>query len=294
VVTPQDTPNETPGDQPNAGPADLSVMIPCRNNARTMGRVLGSVRGLASQLVVVDSGSTDGTLELVRACRDWCEVVLIRTHWRGFVRTKQIALDACTRRYALWLDSDEPVSPELADSVRGAIGRGIDAGEVRRVVEYKGRLLMHCWQPEYRTRLVRAELARSGAAYFEGIDPHDFLWIDPERTTERLGGLLVHDSFETFAEHLRNQLRLQSASARALHEHGETTNLVRLVWSPLGAWGKQMFFKRSWRDGYAGWLAASTSAAGTLMKHMMLYELMHDPDARPDAGVKRREVARRG
>jgi len=269
-------------------------MIPCRNNARTMGRVLGSVEGLASQLVVVDSGSTDGTLDLVRACRAWCEVVLIRTHWRGFVRTKQLALDACTRTHALWLDSDEPVSPGLAGSIRRAVGAGVDAAEVRRVVEYRGRLLEHCWQPEFRTRLVRTELARSGRARFDGLDPHDFLRIDPARRVERLEGVLIHDSFETFAEHLRNQWRLQNASARALHEQGETTNLVRLVWSPLGAWGKQMLLKRSWRDGYAGWLAASTSAAGTLMKHMMLYELMHDPRARHAAGSKHREVGRRG
>ena len=107
-------------------------MIPCRNNARTIGRVLDSVKGLCSQLVVIDSGSTDGTLELVEACRDWagderCEVVLIQTHWRGFVKTKSMGLDACNRAYALWLDSDEPVSDEMAASVRRMIGDGADA-----------------------------------------------------------------------------------------------------------------------------------------------------------------------
>ena len=95
-------------------------MIPCRNNQRTMGRVLDSIRPLASQLVIVDSGSTDSTLDLVNAARQWgtCEVLLIETHWRGFVKTKQLALDACTSDYTLWLDSDEPVSPKLAQSIK--------------------------------------------------------------------------------------------------------------------------------------------------------------------------------
>ena len=270
-------------------------MIPCRDNVRTIGRVLESVRPLASQLVVVDSGSRDGTLDLVRSCRDWCELVLIRTHWRGFVRTKQLALDACTRPHTLWLDSDEPVSPELAERVRDAVARGIDAGEVNRVVEYKGRLLTHSWQPEYRTRLVRTALARSGAARFEGIDPHDYLAIDPAHRVERLGGVLIHESFATFAEHLGNQIRLQSTHARTLAEHGVRTGPLRLMGSPVTAFLKQLVLKGSWRDGYPGWLAASTSAAGTLMKHMMLYEHMHTarqargaPDDRREAPDNRR------
>ena len=248
-------------------------MIPCRNNVRTIGRVLESVRGLCSQLVVIDSGSTDGTLELVEACREWCEVVLVQTHWRGFVRTKSMGLEACSRKYALWLDSDEPVSEEMAGSVRRAVEEGVDAARVQRVVEYKGKLLIHSWQPEWRLRLVKMELVRDGRARFAGIDPHDYLEVEDGVGVRPLEGVLVHDSFETFAEHLQNQLRLSKTSAESLYAMGRRGSVWKIVTSPMGAFFKQAVVKGCWRDGYAGWLAASTSAAGALMKHVVLYEL---------------------
>ena len=258
----------------------LSVMIPCKNNERTMGRVLDSVRELADQLVVVDSGSSDYTMDLVKSCREWgsCEVVLIETHWRGFVKTKQLALDACTCDYTLWLDSDEPVSPELAQSIRGAMSDDVDGATVNRVVEYKGKLLNHCWQPEHRLRLVKTALVRAGKARFAGIDPHDYLEIDPPHRAPLIVGVLIHESFESFAQHIDNARRLSLVSARSMHELGKRTSALKLMTSPPGAFLKQLVLKGSWRDGYAGWLCASTSAAAALMKHMMLYEMQQNRD----------------
>ncbi len=268
---------------PNASPSQssthtLSVMIPCKNNARTIGRVLESVKGLATQIVVVDSGSTDQTMDLVNECRQWegddkCEVLLIETHWRGFVKTKQLALDACSHDYTLWLDSDEPVTPELARSIRDAMNRGIEAAKMVRMIEYKGKLLKHCWQPEYRLRLVRTELVKQNHARFNGVDPHDYLEVDPPIKAELISGVLIHDSFETFAQHLDNQRRLSLTSAKSMHALGKRTNPWKIMTSPIGAFVKQIVLKSAWRDGYAGWLCAGTSAAGALMKHMMLYEL---------------------
>lgn len=262
-----------PPDQPESHTHTLSVMIPCRNNTRTIGRVLESVKGLATQLVVVDSGSSDDTMDLVLACQEWCEVVLIETHWRGYVKTKQLALDACTHKYALWLDSDEPLTPELAASIREAMGRGVESATLNRVVEYKGRLLTHCWQPEHRLRLVKTELVQRGKARFAGIDPHDYLEVDAGVSTAHLSGTLIHDSFETFADHLENQRRLSLTSARSMHAMGKRSSPWKIMTSPPAAFFKQLIFKGSWRDGYAGWLCAGTSAAGALMKHMMLYEM---------------------
>ena len=257
----------------------LSVMIPCKDNERTMGRVLNSVRDLAAQLVVVDSGSTDSTMDLVNACRSWgsCEVLLIETHWRGYVKTKQLALEACSSDYTLWLDSDEPVTPELAASIKAAMARGVDGATVNRVVEYKGKLLRHCWQPEHRLRLVKTALVRDNKARFNGIDPHDYLEIDPPHTAPLIEGTLIHESFETFAQHLDNARRLSLVSARSMHAMGKRTSPIKLMTSPPGAFLKQLVLKGSWRDGYAGWLCASTSAAASLMKHMMLYEMQSTP-----------------
>ncbi len=264
-------------DQPEPHTHTLSVMIPCRNNTRTIGRVLDSVRGLATQLVVVDSGSTDDTMDLVLACKKWsgedrCEVVLIETTWRGYVRTKQLALDACTHEFVLWIDSDEPVTPELAEGIRRAMDRGVDAGMVNRKVEYQGRLLNHCWQPEHRLRFVRTALAKQDKARFAG-KTHDYLEVDPPIKPELIPGTLIHHSFDTFAQHLESQRHYSYIFAKALHEQGKEGSAWKILTSPPGAFLKQLILKGAWRDGYAGWLCAGTSAAGALMKHMMLYEM---------------------
>lgn len=265
-------------DHPGPNATDLSAAIVCRNNADTIGAVLDSLRGLASQLVVVDSGSNDATMELVLACRAWAEVVLLQTAWRGHIATKQLALRACTRRHALCLDSDEPLTPQLASAVRDACARDLPAARVNRVVEYRGHLLEHCWQPEWRLRLVRTDLVADGRAAWGGLDPHDKLSVGPSVPVEDLTGTLIHRSFASFEEHLGNQIRLQAVSARSLRRAGKRGSRLRLVTSPPGAFLKQLVLKSSWRDGRAGWLAAGTAAAGALMKHMILLE-QDTPDA---------------
>lgn len=244
-----------------------------------MERVLDSVAGLASEVVAVDSGSTDGTLDLLasRGAR------IIESAWRGHVATKQMALEACTQDWILHLDSDEPVEPDLAASLRSLIeggGVGVAAARVNRKIWYRGRFLNHAWQPEWRLRLVRREHVVSGKVRWGGRDPHDKLeLLEPSagRVVD-LPGTLRHESFESFAQHLGKQLTLSRIAAQTLAQDGERGSLLRLVTSPGGAMFKQVVIKQGWRDGLAGWLAGGTAAAGALMKHMILLELARGKD----------------
>src|SRR5215468_6088436 len=126
---------ETP--QTIAGPLPLSVSIVCRNNDRTIGRTIDSVAGLATEIVAVDSGSTDGTIPLLERHR----ARIIRTDWKGHVATKQMALEACTGDWVLSLDSDESLEPDLQASIREALDRNDQRAhgyEVNRKVWYRG------------------------------------------------------------------------------------------------------------------------------------------------------------
>ncbi|MBC7834391.1 MAG: glycosyltransferase family 2 protein [Phycisphaerales bacterium] len=249
-------------------PLDLSIAIVCKNNQATIGRTLGSVRGLASEIVAVDSGSTDQTIPMLEAAG----ARVINSPWLGHVLTKQLALQSCTRAWALCLDSDESPEPALAASIREAIDRNEPAVlgyRVNRMVWYRGRPLRHTWQPEWRLRLVRR-----GAAKWTGLDPHDvLLFIDPLGRPRDLTGVLRHDSFATFEEHFRKQVQHATTMARSLHAAGKRGSRVRLLISPPGAFIKQLVLKRGFLDGKAGWLAAATTAAGTLIKHGVLLEL---------------------
>lgn len=250
----------------------LSVAIVCKDNEGTIARTLESVarlvRETAGEIVAVDSGSTDGTIPLLERAG----ARVIRSEWKGHIATKQMAMEACTGAWVLALDSDESVEPELEGSIReflASAGPGVSGARVNRKVWYRGRPLNHVWQPEWRLRLVR----RSAAAW-GGLDPHDVLALkDPVARAVDLKGDLRHDSFGTFAEHLRKQWGHSRTMAESLYRSGRRGRKRDLLISPAGAFLKQLVAKQGFRDGYAGWLAAASTAAGTLMKHAMLIEL---------------------
>ncbi len=245
----------------------LSVAIACKNNEQTIGRTLESVRGLADEIVAADSGSTDGTMDLLASH----DARVIETEWKGHVATKQLAIDACSHDWVLLLDSDESLEPELRDSVARVIERGDDglvACEMNRRVWYLGEPLRHVWQPEWRLRLFRKGRARVG-----GLDPHDRMELTGGGRVDRIGGILRHDSFGSIGEHFRAQADHARSMAASLHRAGKRGSYARLLTSPVGAFTKQMVIKGGWRDGWRGWVASSSSAAGTLMKHAVLIEL---------------------
>lgn len=256
-------------------PPTLSIAIVCRNNEQTLARTLDSVRDLVRDfggngggVVAVDSGSTDGTVALLESHG----ARVVRSEWLGHVRTKQLALEACSGDWVLSLDSDESPEPDLLASIRTALTRNdpaVAAYELNRKVYYRGVPLNHAWQPEWRLRLVRR-----GTCAWRGHDPHDVLApIDPGARVQRLAGTLRHDSITTFAEFFAKQASHSRTMAASLHAAGVRGSYARLLVSPAGALLKQLVVKRAFLDGWPGWLAAASTAASALMKHAVLIEL---------------------
>ncbi len=260
----------------------LSVAIICCNNEATIARTLGSIRPLDAEIVAIDSGSTDGTLDLLRRAG----ARVIHQPWLGHVSQKQVALERCRGAWILSLDSDESLEPDLLASVVAAMAKddpGVAGYEVNRKVWWAGAFLNHAWQPEWRLRLVRR-----GNACWGGYDPHDKLEIEAsshqaiepssERPSsragrvERLSGTLRHDTIGTLAEFLRRQVSHAEIASRSYRKLGRAGRISGLVTSPVGAFLKQVVLKSAWRDGWRGWLAAACVANAALLKHMMLIE----------------------
>lgn len=251
----------------------LSVAIVCKDNAPTIGRTLDSVRGLCREIVAIDSGSTDGTLTMLHDAG----ARVIASPWLGHIKTKQLALESCTHEWVLSLDSDESPDASLIAAIRGVLeassnSPGASGFEINRITYYKGRPLRHVWQPEWRLRLVRKNAAKWG-----GLDPHDKLQL-LSGNVARLQGSLRHDSFPTFAEHLRKQYHHASTMAHSLHNAGVRTSTLRLLTSPAGAMLKQLVLKRAFLDGVPGWLASASTASAALVKHAIMLELQTGGD----------------
>lgn len=253
----------------------ISVSIICKNSIDTLPRVLEAVRPLVSgegddrgEIVAVDSGSQDGTLELLERAG----ARIVRAEWLGHVKTKQFAMQQCAMPWILCLDSDEPPDAELCRAIIEAVRENdsrVSGYRVNRKLFFAGRYLDHCWQPEPRLRLVR-----KGFAAWSGIGPHDRLELLPGSGLERdLRGTLRHDSFKSFADHVEKQAAYAKLSAHALFERGERSNAFLVMTTAPAAFLKQVVVKSAWRDGWRGILAAASTAAGTLMKHIVLTEL---------------------
>jgi len=250
-------------------PLPLSVAIVCKDNQFTIERALASVADLAAEIIALDSGSTDNTKVILKNYN----ATIIDTPWLGHIKTKQAALNAATQPWILSLDSDESLEPDLAQSIRTTLQSPNhdtlpDAYAINRKIHYRGRFLNHAWQPEYRVRLIK-----QGKANWGGLDPHDALIPIPSARTAKLVGTLRHDSFTTFTQHFHSQWKHAQTSAQSLHQQGKRASYLKLVASPPAAFLKQILIKQAFRDGYAGWLAAGTTAAGALMKHATLLEL---------------------
>jgi len=276
MTTPPPAPSHTPdaAPAPAPGPAlplPLSVAIVCKDNEPTIARTLETVAGIARQIVAVDSGSTDRTIEILESCN----AQVVTSDWLGHIKTKQKALDLCEQPWVLCLDSDESIEPELRESIIAAVGAddpAVAGYEINRKIWWDGVWLNHAWQPEWRLRLVR-----NGKARWGGYDPHDALGLlAPTDRAGRLAGDMRHESFRTITEHLEGQVRHAHRAAQSYLDMGRTGGPVSLLCSPASALFKQVILKQAFRDGWRGWAAAASTACATLMKHIILLELAHE------------------
>ena len=252
----------------------LSVAVITLNEEKHLPRCLASVRELASEIVVVDSGSTDRTAELAKAAGS----VFLSEPWAGHVAQKNKALAACSQPFVLSLDADEEVSPELAEALRQLFAQrlpGPDGFWINRKTFYLGQWIRHSWNPEWRVRLVRKERAQ-----WAGRDPHDKLEVKGH--TARLMGDILHYSYADLQDHFGRTLRYARISAETLRRNGKTCRWYHLVFSPWLAFLKKLILKSAWRDGWRGWIISVATFFGVFAKYAFLLEMRLK--SHPDCG----------
>jgi len=243
----------------------LSAAIITRDEARNVPRLLEALRGVAGEVVIVDSGSTDGTPELARSLG----ARVIEADWPGFGRQKQRALEACHGDWILSIDADERPDAELAAAL-AALPRPEETRfcgyEIDRLTRYQGVYLRHVWSPDRIPRVVRR-----GAGRFTEARVHERLLIDGP--VGRLPGHLLHDPYRDLGDHVERMIRYVRLGAEELHERGRRARPRDLLARPLAAFIQRWLLKRGFLDGWRGLLASGMIACGTLLKYGFLYEL---------------------
>ncbi|HVJ66247.1 MAG TPA: glycosyltransferase family 2 protein [Bdellovibrionota bacterium] len=251
--------------------AKISALIITYNEEKNIARCLDALVGLADEIVVVDSYSTDRTPEI---CRAYPKVRFLQNPFAGHIEQKNFALDQATGDYQLSLDADEVLSPELQRSIAQAkaAGFGAEAYRFNRRTHYVDRWIKHCgWYPDTKLRLVRRGTARWG-----GQNPHDKLIPkNPRARTVWLHGDLLHYSYASIAEHVQQTNKFTSIAAEALHRQGKRSCTWKIFTRPLLQFVRDYFFKLGFLDGKYGFVICYINGLSALLKYAKLKELQN-------------------
>lgn len=244
-------------------PESLSVSIITRNAARHLAACLESVK-FADDIVVVDSGSDDATIEIAR--RYGARVFY--QEWLGYGRQKRFAVMQARHAWVLCLDADEHVSDRLRTSIQSELmAPKFSAYRMARCNRFMGRWLKHGeGYPDWSLRLFQREHANwSEDSIHEQVITHA-----PIGT---LRGDLLHESESGIADYLDKQNRYTSLQAQALHARGKRTDPIKMLLSPLFRFLKFYFLRLGFLDGVAGLVHISIGCFNTFSKYAKLAEL---------------------
>ncbi len=234
-------------------PKTLAIVLITLNEAANLPRTLASARW-ASEVVVVDSGSTDATLEIAHnfGARVFSEP------WKGFAAQKNSAISHAASDWILSLDADEEVSPELAREIQALLAGEPEfaAYRIPRLNHFLGEPLRHGgYWPDPKLRLFRR-----GAARFLDRPVHETMQSDgPDG---RLRGPLIHHCYPTLDDYIEHMNRYSSIAAQALAASGRAGS-ARLRWpwlvwnallNPVATLLYNYVFRLGFLDGRAGLL----------------------------------------
>lgn len=244
----------------------LSVVIITLNEERNIGRCIDSLSGIADEIIIVDSGSTDKTETICRSNG----VKFIQHSFEGYASQKNFAIDQCTSEYILSLDADEALSPELKNSIL-ALKKNWekDGYSFNRLTNYCGKWIHHCgWYPDHKLRLIKKDKGRWIGSYL-----HERLELNDPNNSGRLHGDLLHYSYYTIEGHLNQLNKFTEIAALGDYNEGKRSSLIHILLKPAFRFIRDYFFHLGILDGYYGFVICKISSYASYIKYVKLYEI---------------------
>jgi len=237
----------------------LSVILITLNEAERLAATLSAV-AWADEIIVLDSGSTDATVETARRFTD---KVFVDADWQGFGVQKNRALALATGAWVLSIDADEMVSPTLADEIRSTLQNPMhDVYAIPRLSSFLGRPMRHGgWWPDNVPRLFRR-----GTAQFSADVVHERLLFAGQ--AGKLSAPLEHESIRSVEQMLHKMNHYTTAGARRMQQSGRRSSLGGAIGRGLWAFIRVYLLKRGFMDGAEGFIMAVSSAESAYYKHL--------------------------
>lgn len=244
----------------------VSVVIICRNEAHIIARTLESVKGFAGEVVVVDSGSADGTQEIVleHGAR------LIETEWQGFGQTKNLGLDAARFNWILSIDADEVVDEELAAAIGSANYE--DEGVVYQLVfrNHIGNKPLRYgeWGGDKHIRIFNRLHMR-----WTEVPVHEKLILPEGVKVRQLPGFILHYTMKDIAEYSAKMVDYALLNGEKYFKAGKRSSWFKLYFSPGFNFFRHYIIGLGFLDGWQGYVSARMTAFYTYLKYARLREL---------------------
>lgn len=244
----------------------ISAVIITFNEERNIVGCLQSLQGIADEIVVVDSFSTDATEEL---CKSY-NVRFIQHPFEGYMQQKSWACAQAEFDYILQLDADEQLSEELKHSILEVKADWkADGYSFNRLTNYIGKWIRHSgWYPDAKLRLWDR---RKGA--WSGINLHESVKMSENAIVGKLKGDLLHFSYYSVQQHLNQINSFTEIAAKEGVAKGKNTSLPVIIIKVIWKFKRDYFLKLGFLDGYYGFVVCSMSAYNTYVKYLKMREL---------------------
>jgi len=244
----------------------LSAVIITYNEEKNIARCLDSLQGVADEIIVIDSHSTDKTESIARAYG----VIFIEKDWDNFSLAKNFGVSKATYDYILSLDADEALSQELKNALlEEKKDNKFQAYYLKRLTQYCGKWIRHCgWYPDYKIRLWDRNLGK-----WQGT-VHETLQFNKAIAVGKLHGDLLHYSFNSIKEHIDKANRFSEISAKEVVQEGKKVTIIyHLVLNPLFTFVSKYIFRLGFLDGYYGFIICVISAFSNFLKYSKIRAL---------------------
>ena len=241
----------------------LSAVIITFNEERNIDRCLKSLHGVADEIVVVDSFSTDKTQEIVAMHN----AIFIQHAFEGHIQQKNFALSQASNDLVISLDADEALSETLRNNIlKVKMGQIADGYSMNRLSNYCGHWIRHgSWYPDKKLRLFNRTKVQ-----WAGINPHDKAEAIEGSIINHLDGDILHYTYYTIEEHVKKLDYFSSIAAKAYLKKNKKAGWFDLAIRPGFAFFRDFILRAGFLDGYYGWVIARFTAHYTMQKYVKL------------------------
>ncbi len=240
----------------------LSAAIIVYNEEKNIERCLRSLEGIADEIIILDSNSTDNTVAIAKTFG----AIIHQQEFLGYAEQKNLANSFCSHQHIISLDADEVLSEELRKEILAIKNNfSADAYELNRLTNYAGKWVHHCgWYPDRKVRIYKKEKAK-----WAGPRLHEILEVNSNNIV-RLKNDLLHYSFHSEEDHLKQIEKFTDISSKELFDKGKRANVYYLYLKPVIRFITDYILKLGILDGATGFTVCKNSAYAAYLKYAKL------------------------